>query len=63
MSKTYDDINVAKYKELQDVSYKIAEELMLNGFSKEVIYTFLHKSIDLSMYRAECCVVLGNFDD
>lgn len=59
MSKTYDDIDVNKYKELQELSYKIAEELMLNDFSKEAIYTFLHKSIDLSMYKAECCVVLG----
>ncbi len=59
MSKTYDDIDVNKYKELQELSYKIAEELMLNDFSKEAIYTFLHKSIDLSMYRAECCVALG----
>lgn len=59
MSKTYDDIDINRYKKLEEILYEVAEELMANNFSKEAIYTFLHKSVDLSIYRAECRTVLG----
>ena len=61
--KTYDDIPHEKYKELKEVVYNIAKELYEHDFTNEAIYTFIHKSAGVGLYKAEVCHVMGGKDE
>ena len=56
--KIYDDIDTEKYTELEDIAYKTASKMLKEGFTKEAIYTFLHTTVGVGLYYAECDYVL-----
>lgn len=61
--KAYDDIPHEQYKELKEFVYNIAKELYEQGFTNEVIYTFIHKSAGVGLYEAEVCHIMGGKDE
>lgn len=58
--KRFDDlIGDERYNILQYESNKIALELFKEGFTKDIVYTFLHKTVDAGMHKVECGVLIG----
>lgn len=52
MQQSWTDINLENSNKLQEISYQIAKELLEEGFSEDVIYTFLHKTVGVGLYDA-----------
>ena len=52
MQQSWTDINLENSNKLQEISYQIAKELLEEGFSEEVIYTLLHKTVGVGLYDA-----------
>lgn len=58
MERNWDKISSEKSDKLQELSYQIATELFEEGFSEEVVYTFLHKTVGIGLYEAEVEMIL-----
>lgn len=58
--KKFDDLyGDRRYEELEHLTNRIAFELISEGYKQESIFTFLHKTVDAGIHKAECGLIIG----